>query len=125
MYINFNPNPQKRIVGDCAVRAVAMATNKTWDEAYTGLMLQGFKDMDMPSSNAVWGEFLKNHGFTKHVLAEDCPECYTLEKFCEEHPEGCYVVALPQHVVCVRDGNYYDTWDSGDEMPLYFWKGAE
>ena len=25
------------------------------------------------------------------------------------------------HVVCVKDGNYYDTWQSGDEVPIYAW----
>ena len=28
------------------------------------------------------------------------------------------------HVVAVEDGNYYDIWDSGDEVPTYYWMKA-
>ena len=28
------------------------------------------------------------------------------------------------HVVAVIDGNYYDTWDSGDKIPIYYWYKA-
>lgn len=26
------------------------------------------------------------------------------------------------HVVCVQDGFYWDTWDSGQEIPVYYWE---
>ena len=28
----------------------------------------------------------------------------------------------PTILICIEDGNYYDTWDSGDEIPIYYWK---
>ena len=49
-------------------------------------------------------------------------ECYTVKLFTEEHPHGTYILALSGHVVAVQDGNYFDAWDSGDEIPLYVWK---
>jgi len=33
-----------------------------------------------------------------------------------------HILALSGHVVCVMDGDYYDTWDSGGEVPLYYWR---
>ena len=42
--------------------------------------------------------------------------------FAAEHPDGTYILALATHVVCVRDGDWLDTWDSGDETPLYYWE---
>ena len=42
--------------------------------------------------------------------------------FAAEHPSGTYILALSGHVVCVMDGDYYDTWDSGGEVPLYYWR---
>lgn len=36
--------------------------------------------------------------------------------------DGIYVLALQGHVVCVIDGVYYDSWDSGREVPLYYWQ---
>ena len=33
-YIYENPNPMGKRVGDCAIRAIAIAEGLTWDEAY-------------------------------------------------------------------------------------------
>jgi len=42
--------------------------------------------------------------------------------FAEEHPEGTYILSMPgRHVVTVVDGAYYDSWDSGEECPVYYW----
>ena len=45
--------------------------------------------------------------------------------FCNDHPKGAYILALSSHVVAVVDGCYYDTWDSGQEIPIYYWTKKE
>lgn len=125
MWTKYNPNPLNKRVGDCAVRAVSKATGQDWETAYIDMIVQGFAMCDMPSSNAVWGEYLRSKGFTRHIIPNECPDCYTLIDFCREYPKGTYVVALPNHAVAVIDGSYYDAWDSGSETPLYFWKRKE
>lgn len=122
MYKPYNPNPELTRVGDCAIRAVCRATGQSWEMAFVGIAAQGFVWHDMPSSNRVWGAYLRENGFTRHSLPDDCPDCYTLADFCRDHPTGCYVVAINGHVVCVQDGDWFDTWDSGGEMPIYYWK---
>lgn len=77
---------------------------------------------DMPSSNAVWGAYLRRLGFVKEMLPDYCPDCYSVRDFCLDHPYGQYVLMLSGHVVAVEDGCYYDTWDSGDEIPLFYWR---
>ena len=77
---------------------------------------------DMPSSNAVWGEYLKRNGFTKHVIPDSCPQCYTVQDFCEDNPNGTFVLATGSHVIAVIDGDYLDSWDSGNEIPVYLWR---
>lgn len=121
----FNPNPAGLKVGDCTVRAIAKATGKNWDEMYIGLCLQGLIMGDMPSANAVWGAYLRQHGFTRNVVPNTCPDCYTVAEFAADHPHGVYVLALSSHVVCVEDGSYFDTWDSGSEIPLFYWAKEE
>ena len=37
-------------------------------------------------------------------------------------PDGTYILAMATHVVAVVDGDWLDTWDSGDETPLYYWQ---
>ena len=66
------------------------------------------------------GEVLKENGFVQQVLPSTCPDCYTIADFAKDHPEGTYIVATGSHVVAVQDGSYYDTWDSGHDVPSYF-----
>lgn len=122
MYKQVNLNPCASRVGDCVIRAVGIVTNQDWDTTYLSICLQGFIMCDMPSSNAVWGEYLKNKGFTKHVIPDTCPDCYTVQDFCLDNPRGTFVLATGSHVVAVIDGNYLDSWDSGSEVPVYLWR---
>lgn len=124
-FVMTNPNPQGLNVGDCAIRAISIATDKPWNEVYTGVTLQGLKLSDMPSSNRVWGEYLEDNGFKLRLIPDSCPECYTIKDFCREYPNGTYIVGTGRHVVAVKDGSYMDTWDSGSERPLYFFKKGD
>lgn len=122
MYVNYNPNPIRALVGDCTVRAISKALGKTWDDTYMGLTMQGFRMKDMPSSNRVWGEYLYEHGFRRFIIPDSCPDCYTIKDFCKEHDAGRFILATGTHVVCAVNGSYYDSWDSGDEIPIYYWR---
>lgn len=120
-FIPTNPNPTGSVVGDCVVRALAIAENKKWQDIYVELCVEGLSMCDMPSSNRVWGELLKSYGYTKGVVPDTCPECYTVKDFCGEYFRGTYVLGTGTHVIAIKDGNYYDTWDSGNEYPIYYW----
>lgn len=122
MFVYYNPNPNRNLVGDCVVRALCKLLNKRWLEVYAGICAQGAIMFDMPSSNAVWGAYLRRLGFVKEMLPDYCPDCYSVRDFCLDHPYGQYVLMLSGHVVAVEDGCYYDTWDSGDEIPLFYWR---
>lgn len=117
-----NLNPFGKHVGDCVVRALSLALDQDWDTTYLELMSQGFSMKDMPSSNAVWGQYLKNKGYKRYVIPDECPDCYTVDEFCMDNPQGVYILGTGTHVVTVKDGSYYDTWDSGREIPLYYFE---
>lgn len=125
MYIYTNINPASAIVGDCVVRAIAFATDSDWDSVYLGLCLQGYLMKDMPNANNVWGVYLRTRGFERHIIPNTCPDCYTVRDFCTDNPIGVFVLATGSHVIAIVDGNYYDTWDSGNEVPIYFWSKAQ
>lgn len=122
MFVSFNKNPLRKKVGDCVIRAISTILGTDWDTAYTGIMLEGFAMKDMPSANNVWGEYLNRSGYERKVIPSTCTFCYTIRDFCDDHPEGRYIVATGSHVVAVIDGDYFDTWDSGDEVPVYYWE---
>lgn len=121
-YIFYNPNPRGIRVGDCVIRGISKILGISWDEAYTEIMLKGFEMKDMPSANTVWGAYLKSKGFGRFTISNTCPDCYTVKQFCEDHGQGSFLLATGSHVVAVKDGQYYDAWDSGDEVPIYYWR---
>lgn len=120
-FIFANPNPKHNLVGDCVIRALSLATNKTWEEVYAKLSVYGFMSCDMPSSNAVWGQYLTDLGFERNIVSDSCPSC-TIRDFSSRNSKGVYVLGTGSHVVCVMNGDYYDTWDSGDETPIFVWR---
>lgn len=120
-YIEYNPNPVGRKVGDCAVRALAKALKLDWETAYLMIAESGYKMGDMPSADSVWGAVLRQNGFYRKNIPNYCPECYTAEDFADDHPYGTYVLGFGGHVATVVDGNLYDSWNSKDEIPAYYW----
>lgn len=121
MFIKTNPNPKGSYVGDCVIRALAIALRRTWSDIYLDLSAHGLMLCDMPSSNRVWADYLDTKGYKRYIVP-NCPDCYTIRDFCGEHFKGTYILGTGSHVVAVIDGNYYDTWDSGDECPIYYWE---
>ena len=85
-YIFCNPNPDRIIVGDCVIRGVSILTNTSWEQVYIDICNEGLLMHDMPSSNAVWGSFLTKNGYSRKVIPNFCPECYTVRDFCHDHP---------------------------------------
>lgn len=123
MWIPWNPNPLRAEEPDCVIRAICGATGMSWHKVFKDLCNLAAAQCTMPSANWLWGMYLKRLGFVPFLLPESCPECVTVRAFCERFPVGTYIIGTGSHAVCIRDGNYLDTWDSGDEVPSYFWKG--
>lgn len=123
MWINENPNPQKKLVDDCVIRALSIILDKPWEFIYDELSDLG-REMYEPSiSNNVWTRYLLDNGFVRKVIPDTCPDnCYAIWQFTYDHPEGEYILATGSHVVAVIDGDYYDTWDSGNEIPIYYFQ---
>lgn len=121
MFQEYNPNPVGRRVGDCSVRAISKALDTDWETAYLMLVSNGFSMGDMPSSDSVWGATLRQHGFYRESLPNDCPDCYTAEDFASDHPDGTFVLGFGGHVATCKDGTIYDSWDSSKEVPQFYW----
>ena len=120
LFVRVNPNPRGKSVGDCTIRAISIALNQSWDMTYWEICKQGFIMCDMPSANHVWGEYLETKGFIRSPIREG--EDFTVRDFCRAFPRGTFILACISHVVAVVDGHYYDTWDSGNKVPLYCWE---
>lgn len=120
-WVYYNPNPvhgvHGRNVGDCTVRAISKATGQDWETTYAGLSMMGFCLSYMPSANHVWSAYLR-----RKLVDDHGQDIYTVRDFCEDNQKGTYILAIDGHVVCVQDGCYWDSWDSGNEIPIYYWE---
>lgn len=121
MWKRYNPNPAGRSVGDCAVRAISKALDIDWEQSYAQIALNGFQMGDMPSSDSVWGATLRQNGFYRQTIPGDLPDDYTVADFARDNPNGTFVLGIGGHVVTVKDGDIYDSWDSSNEIPQFVW----
>lgn len=121
-YTYYNLNPAGKAVGDCVVRALSKALGQSWDQTYIDLCLEGYMRGDLPNADSIWGAYLAGRGYVRRLLPDDCPDCYTVEDFARDNPRGTFILSMPgRHVVTVVDGVVYDSWDSRNEVPVYFW----
>lgn len=125
MWHQYNPNPIALDGIDCTVRALTKALDIPWEKAYTLLAVNGFTLADMPNANHVVNATLRQNGFIRHLIPDECPDCYTAEDFAEEHPTGTYVLAFGDHVCTVIDGEIWDSWDSRNRIPMFYWEKKE
>lgn len=125
MWIYANPNPCRQEEPDCVIRAIAIATDRSWRRVHWDLCMMSHDKCTMPSVNWLWGLYLSKHGFERFLLPDSCPECISVREFARRYPEGTYVIGTGSHAVCVINGNWYDAWDSAEETPTYFYRKKE
>lgn len=121
MFKEYNPSPVGRKTGDCAVRALAKVLGTDWETAYVRLCMNGYAMGAMPDSKEVFSATMRKNGFYRTAIPNTCPDCYTAEDFCEDNPEGTFVLGFDNHVTAVVDGVLYDLWDTSKEIPMMVW----
>lgn len=113
----YNPNPKGNETGDCVVRALTKALNKSWFEVYDEACAVGRELCCMPNDDQTWREILRRHGFERVVLPKTKrgQKALTPEKFCELYPRGVFILRMANHIQAVRHGKWYDlSPDFGD-----------
>lgn len=125
MFKRVNVNPMGKSTDDCLVRALAVVMDLSWEKAYMDLCQYGLLIYDMPNSGATLALYMKEKGYKRAVVSNECSVCYSIKDFCREYPKGKFIVLTGNHAVAVVDGDYYDAIDSGFEIPIYYyWKGV-
>lgn len=122
MYVHYNENPRDNYwAGDCVIRAINIVTGKSWEEIYTALCAEGFYIGDWGNNNGAWDWYLRSLGYKRYICPNDCPACYSVADFAEEHPHGSYIVASGNHAVAIVNGNHVDAFDSAEIVPIYYY----
>jgi hypothetical protein len=74
-------------------------------------------------TNPVWGAYLESIGYSLSIIDKSFVGRYTIKDFIEDHPYSTYIVATGSHVVCIKQGLAYDTWNSlGEQVAYYFYR---
>lgn len=122
MFVNYNANPKKLKVGDCAIRAVSVATGLSWDDSYKLLANSGFKLKCAMNDVEAVDDTLRGLGFLvgkiRITKGDKRPK---VKDFAQQHPDWYSILRVANHIVACGRGNYVDTWDSGDCSVYKYW----
>lgn len=92
MWVEWNPNPLGKRVGDCTVRAVAKGTGESWEDAYSGMALEGFLLSDMPSSASTHIALDISRIATCFADTFSCFDCLFCHYLCPHHFRHNYYI---------------------------------
>ena len=121
----YNANPKNRITGDCVIRALSVAMDKSWDEVMTDLCAYAIKTKYAPLNPECYGRYLEDNGWrkTKQPRKDDNTK-YTGEEFVKyrKSKDIRYVAHIgTHHIVAIKDGKVWDTWDGTDGAIGVYW----
>lgn len=122
MWVVHNSNPRKNEVPDCVIRAISVALHLSWYQVFDELSALARAECSVTCDDRIWGLYLYRMGCQPFTLPVDCPRCLSVKHFCRMFPEGRYVIGTGSHAVAVINGDYYDSWDSGETIASFFWK---
>lgn len=115
--IYYNANTHNVHSGDCVKRAISLAFNLDY-EYIAKLLRQKAKELrinswQVPSVFIPVIEDLLPYGDLKEIYNNG-----TVAEFTAAHSVGTYIIQCgeeyPNHLLCVIDGNIYDSWDSSN-----------
>lgn len=113
-FIKTNPHPTGKKIGDCVVRALAIANNKKWIEVYEELCRIGMRLKDMPNSKTVYEEYLILNGWHKQKMPKHSTgKRMKLSEFADLNPKKLFVASVVKHLTVVEDNTLLDTWNCG------------
>lgn len=124
----YNPNPKKKNVGDCSLRAYCAAFGWTWEEAFEKSSEIAKNEAIMMDTHKTCEKVMEGEGY---VLDEEFKKSkrkdLTVNEFALTHPYGTYFLNTHGHLLCVKDGEYWDSWDSGKKKVrrIYIKKNEE
>ena len=126
-YVNANPRNLKSS-GDCVVRAIALATNQTWNDVYKKLCDIGLELNQMPNDNKVYEKYLEELGWAKQKqLRKPDNTKYNLIELAEMTAQAnqgrgaTTIVRVANHLTVISRGKILDTWNCGEKTAGNFW----
>lgn len=105
MYRFYNNNALGRFQNDCTVRAISLATNKSWDEVYEHLS-------DIAQYE---GTMMDDRDFIQKYLSKKYRQLptrnRTVGEISEDYPNYVLLITMDGHITCSKYGTIYDSFD--------------
>lgn len=121
MFVFDNPHPEQKRVGDCIKRSIVIATGINYRDIT--IMLNRWKKLS--GDRDYWKSFIetvlgghKNKGDMQH---EFYGRRYTVKEFASYWNPKTAILRCAGHLVTCKNGDYYDTWDSGEKGVYIAW----
>lgn len=116
MYRYYNANPHGRHIDDCSIRALALLTDRNWNETYEELSYLANKDSLMMDSVVFLEDYLDDR------YPRECHYSKTIGEFAREYPYGKYAVSTNGHLTAIVNGYIMDTFDPSNRIMRCAWR---
>lgn len=116
---------KKKNVGDCVVRAIAIANNMDYKEIYQ--LVKKYNDGETPRNGVykkVYFKLLADMGWQWIPCCGRGVEKQNIHLREDELPDGVVICRVSKHLTCVKDGVIFDTYNCsrGGKRKVYgYW----
>lgn len=114
MFSYYNANPYDRLINDCTVRAISLATDKSWNETYHELSDFARIKGQMFDDVMYIDSYLDLNFEKVYCKGNQCK--LTVDDFVRQYTNGIYLITMRGHITCCIDGVIYDTFYPGDRL---------
>lgn len=120
----YNSNPKGIRAGDCAIRALSLALNQTWEDTLQGLTEVALKCKRSPTETTTIAKYLNKKGWRKELQPKHLDATkYTGKQFIDARLKNSVIICKigPHHISVIYGGRFYDTWDPSDYTVGNYW----
>lgn len=119
-----NVNPKGRRTGDCVVRALTVALNKSYEEVFDRLVAIAKQSCYTPNDKHTYEKLLAEEGFAKAKQPRKADNTkYTVSEIRLLTNRRKVVISVANHLTVVSDGVLVDTWNcSRKTIGNYYYK---
>lgn len=114
-YEYYNANPLKKDLADCTLRAISVATGKSWDYVYDYLS-------DLAQDH---GTLIDDSKFIRWFLDSNFQRVptygMTVGKVSKEYDDNIVLITMKGHITVSKYGKIYDTFDCSDRLSEFCW----
>ena len=125
-YEYVNVNPKNKFGADCVVRAIALATDQSWEQTIRELTELGIKMGYVLNDDHVYSKYLEQKGFVQCKEPRDIfNKKMSLSDYisiCEGNTGTIVVNAGSHHLSVIINGKVKDIWNCSYNTMHKYWK---